>query len=215
MLYDIHTHHPAPYPQGVVSAVPEADFSPSPGQFYSLGLHPWQSGESSAEAIVELIERYASEPWLAAVGECGVDPLKGAPMYRQMLLFRRQVEIAEKARKPMVIHTVRSPDIIISIRREFGARQNWAIHGFRGKPTVAQMYLRAGIYLSFGERYNPDALLSMPRGYILAETDESSLSIEEIMALHAATLQMSVAEYRALIAANTSRFLGVAEWMSK
>ena len=136
-------------------------------------------------------------------------------MYRQMLLFRRQVEIAEKARKPMVIHTVRSPDIIISIRRDLGARHNWAIHGFRGKPTVAQMYLRAGIYLSFGERYNPDSLLSMPRGYILAETDESSLSIEEIMALHAATLQMSVAEYRALIAANTSRFLGVAEWMSK
>ena len=37
---DIHTHHVAPQPSGVVAVTPE-DFNPIDDQFYSLGVHPW------------------------------------------------------------------------------------------------------------------------------------------------------------------------------
>lgn len=209
MLLDIHTHHAAPYPEGVISAEPAAGFGPLDGQFYSLGLHPWHSDAPEADAILDSVQQLAGQPWVAAIGECGVDPNRGAPLYRQLLQFRRQVEISETAGKPLVIHAVKAADVIIGVHSDLAATRPWAIHGFRGKPTVAGMYLRAGLWLSFGERFNPDALRAMPRDRILAETDDSALAIEQILATQAEALGIPAAEYTALIAANTARFLGL------
>lgn len=207
MLLDIHSHRAAPYPEGVISIEPTADFRPLDGQLYSPGLHPWHS--DAPDAILDRVRQLAGQPWVVAIGECGVDPNKGAPLFRQLLQFKRQVEISETAGKPLVIHAVRTADTIIGVRKDLAATRPWAIHGFRGKPTVAQMYLRAGLWLSFGERFNPDALRSMPRDRILAETDGSTLAIDRILALHAEALGLSASEYAALIAANTARFLGI------
>lgn len=211
MILDIHTHRAAPYPQGIVSVTPTADFEPVPGQLYSVGLHPWETDSPDADAILDRVLRLASEPWVAAIGECGADPGKGAPMYRQLLLLRRQVEISETVGKPLILHAVKSADIIIGLRRDLAATRPWAIHGFRSKPGVAQMYLRAGLWLSYGERFNADALRAKDRDRILAETDESTLPIADILASQADALGIPAAEYTTLIAANTARFLGHGE----
>lgn len=79
-----------------------------------------------------------------------------------MQVFRRQAELAESLCKPLVIHCVRAHDIVIGIKKELKPRQNWVIHGFRGKPTVARMLLDAGMWLSFGPRFNPDSLEVTP-----------------------------------------------------
>ena len=213
MLLDIHSHHPAPYPQGVVSIVPEADFSPSHGQKYSIGLHPWQTEENASETIIERILSMSVLPDVVAIGECGIDTRKGAPLFRQMNLFKQQVEISETVGKPVIIHCVKAQQVIIGCHKSLSATQPWVIHGFRGKPSVAEMFLRAGLWLSFGEKFNPDTLRAMPRHRILAETYTSSLPVSaphgqpSILALHAATLGLPLTDYRTLIADNTARFL--------
>lgn len=209
MIIDLHTHRQAPYPEGIVSTEPLPDFTPADGQFYSIGLHPWHSAGTGASAILDAVERFAAQPWVAAIGECGTDPLKGAPMYEQMLDLRRQVEISEMTGKSVILHAVRSPDIIIGIRRDLLATRPWAIHGFRGKPALARMYLNAGIWLSYGPRFNTDSLRATPRDRLLAETDDSGTSIEDVLSLHARVLGMQAEEYTALIAANTAVFLGI------
>lgn len=181
MILDCHTHRPAPQPEGIISVSP-AGFTPMPGQLYSLGLHPWNPEEATDESFA-LLRGLISSPQVVAAGEAGIDLVRGAPLFRQLLDFRKQVEISEEAGKPLVVHDVKAHQHIVQLRRELKASQPWIIHGFRGKPEVARMLLSAseGIYLSFGEKFNADALRSVARDRILAETDESSLEIEAVI----------------------------------
>ena len=200
---DIHTHHPAPRPLAVVNA-DFMDFHPMEGQLYSVGIHPWTTIEEPTREMWEALETAAALPGVVAIGECGVDKVKGGLMFRQLLVMQRQIKLSEQLRKPLIIHDVKAHDIIVGLRRDMKPTQNWVVHGFRGKPTVAKMLTDAGIYLSFGEKFNPDALKITPRELILAETDESPLSIEaiiETLSINRGEIMMPVIE------ANTDSFL--------
>lgn len=181
MLLDIHTHHPAPQPEGIINASP-TDFTPVGSQFYSVGYHPWDTQKLLSEDRIRLLRDTVSLPCVAAVGECGVDPNRGGPMFIQLQNFRTHIEISETVGKPLIIHAVKSPDIVIGLRRDLDAKQLWILHGFRGKPQIADMYLKAGIALSYGEKFNAEALRITPPGMLYAETDDSPLSIREIIA---------------------------------
>ena len=200
---DIHTHHPAPQPEAVI-AVSIHDFNPMEGQKYSLGFHPWDTDEEITSEDWNKFEELASLSSIVAIGECGIDKLKGAPLYKQMLVMKRQIEISERLGKPLIIHDVRAHDIIVGLRRDPKITQNWMVHGFRGKPSLAKMMTDAGIYLSFGEKFNPDTPSSIPHGMILAETDESALTIEEIIENLSRNMGRSMTEP---IAKNTFNFL--------
>lgn len=204
-ILDIHTHHSAPQPRGVICVAPEA-FSPIGSQLYSVGIHPWDITNGITDQTWEKLEAALENPQAVALGECGIDIPKGGPLFRQMQLFKRQIDLSEKVAKPLIIHSVKGQEVIIGLKKEFKPTQPWVIHGFRGKPTIAKMYTDAGIFLSFGEFFNEDSLKSLPDEFIFAETDESVLSIEEIIA------RMSVArgiDLTETIAANTSRFLNL------
>lgn len=200
---DIHTHHPVPQPQAVVSVSCDG-FSPDTGQLYSLGIHPWTTDRMPDENQWADFQLKAAMPEVVAIGEAGIDKLKGAPLFKQMLIFKKQIEISEKLRKPLIIHDVKAHDVIVGLKRDLDLTQKWVVHGFRGKPSVAKMLTEAGIYLSFGEKFNPETPRTVPRHLILAETDDSSLTIEEIISGLSTNLGEDVTE---LIAENTATFL--------
>lgn len=200
---DIHTHHPAPQPQAVIAVEPE-EFIPIDDQRYSVGYHPWTLLQPPSSSQWLQFEEEASSPNVVAIGEAGIDKIKGAPMFLQLMVFRKQIEISEKLQKPLIIHDVKAHDVITGLKRDMNPTQKWAIHGFRAKPTVAKMFTDLGCYISFGEFFNPESLLSVPQELILAETDESLLTIEEIIAKISETLQFDATD---LIAQNTLRFL--------
>lgn len=186
MILDCHTHHTAPQPNAVISTSP-IGFVPDDSQRWSVGLHPWDLGlfcgsdmRIKDECRAELVSAAAS-PCVAAIGECGIDIPKGGLLAEQMLAFRMQALLAERLKKPLIIHCVKAQDIIIGMKRDLNPDMPWIIHGFRGKPTVAEMLLKAGFMLSFGEKFNPESLFITPPDRILAETDESELTIDEII----------------------------------
>lgn len=209
---DIHTHHPAPQPEGIVALRLSVDREMPillKTQLYSTGVHPWDTTCEIPEKEWKELERLAADSGVVAIGECGVDLTpKGGPLFRQLQVFKRQVEISERLGKPMVIHDVKAHDIIAGARRDMKPAQNWAIHGFRRKPEVAQMLLRAGCYLSFGPEFNPETLFSTPEDRILAETDESDIDIHEVIARLSNAYGKDLTQ---VIAANTRRFLGLDE----
>lgn len=180
-LLDIHTHREAPYPEGLVSVRPDA-FNPIEGQRYSVGIHPWDTSEEVPAALWDRLAEAALHPSVAAIGECGIDMLRGGPLFRQLLVMKRHVELSEAAGKPLVIHCVRAHDAVIGLKREMKPRQNWAVHGFRGKPSVMRMLADAGIWLSFGVANNPESVKAVPKEKMLAETDESPQGILEVVA---------------------------------
>ena len=186
MIIDCHTHKPYPAPDAIISVSPVA-FDPMSGQKWSVGLHPWHldlfcddSMRIKEEIWVELVAA-AADPAVAAIGECGIDIPKGGLLATQMLAFRRQALLAERLRKPLVIHSVKAHDLIVGMKRDINPQQPWVIHGFRNKPTIAAIYLDAGCFLSFGEKFNPESLDITPPDRLLAETDESELTIEDII----------------------------------
>jgi len=184
-IIDIHTHKAAPLPEGIISIrLSFHDSNPAElydTQAYSVGIHPWDTGHDTIEDSWESLEQLASGPNVIAIGECGIDLLCGIEIFRQLQIFKKQVELSEKLHKPVIVHAVKSYDIICGLRRDLKPAQPWVIHGFRGKPAAAQALLRSGCLISFGEKFNPDTLASMPLNRILAETDESDLSIDRII----------------------------------
>ena len=170
MITDIHTHNTVST-DGIICTTPHS-FSPLPGKFYSCGIHPWETAGTGNDDIGKLC-RILARPEIAAIGETGIDRLKGAPATRQEELLRMHIALSERFRKPLIIHEVKAADIILAIHRQTKPKMPWVRHGFRGNAQTARMYWSKGIYLSVGEKFNAEAVASIPEALLLLETDES------------------------------------------
>ncbi len=177
---DIHTHSLDAGPGAIINLPFGADI-PAEGAF-SMGIHPWDTGAASVADIDLLAERAKSDR-IVAIGECGIDALRGAPIERQKEIFLIQADLSETLRKPLIIHAVRTHAIIAELRRSLKPSQRWIIHGFRGKPQLARQLLAAGCDISLGEHFNPDVPPIVPKGRLYAETDCSAMPIERIRAM--------------------------------
>ena len=173
-FYDIHTH----------SAHPDIGF---------VALHPWNVTADNARQLLSALRNEATSPDVLAIGEAGLDKRCSTPYDLQLQVFREVVSIARQVHKPLIIHCVKASNDIIVLRKEMRCDNPWIIHGFRGNPHIAQSLLAAGCYLSFGERYNPEALRGTPLQRMFIETDTSPLPISQIYARIADTRQIPLA----------------------
>lgn len=150
--------------------------------FYSYGIHPW-----NAESIlwnVDKIIPLISQPSCLAVGEIGLDKLKGPDMKIQTEVFLKQIEISEKVKKPVLLHCVRSWNEIKAIKKEIKPMQPWIFHGF-SKSNILEDVLMEGVYVSLGAEILSnsrlqEAIQKLPTDKMFLETDDSEISIETI-----------------------------------
>lgn len=167
---DIHTHgHTGP--SVVCSIEPSEEMTGAPGSvWYSVGVHPWSTVADIPDALFDRLEALAADPRVVAVGEAGLDALRGGPAERQESVFMRQASIAEKVGKPLIVHCVRRYGRLMELHRAFSPRQLWIVHGFRGKPELARQLAAAGIGISLGEA-RPDIESVVPPALLFRETD--------------------------------------------
>lgn len=151
------------------------------GDYYSVGIHPWELTEHNAGRLLDYLERWLHRKRLVAVGEAGLDKLAAAPIELQLAVFKEQVRLSEKCGLPLIIHCVKAMDELLAVKKEFHPQQAWIWHGFRGKPEQAMLLLKKGFYLSFGEYYSDEAMRTVPDERLFLETDNSSLDIEDIL----------------------------------
>ena len=195
MILDIHSHNRNTGKHKIINLSPEHyDTIGKPDQFYSVGVHPWDINDDTNK-MLDLLCSIAHHNNIIAIGETGIDLAKSsAPLFRQMIVFKRHIELSEQLQKPLIIHNVKAHDLIVGLRKEIKPSMPWIIHGFRNKPSVAKMLTDAGLYLSFGEKFNIDSLLSTPNDRILTETDEAESSIDEIIAKLTAESKKNIRE---------------------
>lgn len=178
-VFDYHTHNPLVTPGEAIVNLSQhlllhpEEFQPQDKALYSVGVHPWWT-EGDADLLLQNTAKLAHHPQIVAIGECGLDALRGAEMSRQIEILRHQLEMAERVEKPVTLHIVRAWHQIVKLRREIQPRQRWVIHGFRGKPTLARQLLDAGFDLSFGTRYNAESYNLTPEDRKHHETDAES-----------------------------------------
>ena len=71
---------------------------------YSIGIHPWYIVEGSIDADLEIIESKLKDKKCLAIGECGLDKRIEIPMALQLSVFEKQIALAEKHQKPLVLY---------------------------------------------------------------------------------------------------------------
>lgn len=173
---DIHTHDRHAGADAVINLY-AGETPDDPERFYSIGIHPWHTADLSDAQVDGLIASMRSAietyPNIVAVGEAGIDRLRGADPGRQEEIFLRQAELSREYGLPLIIHAVKSYDRLIALRRRLKPSQRWIIHGLRSKPEVARMLLDAGFDLSFGRLFNAATLIAVPVSRRFAETDEA------------------------------------------
>lgn len=166
---DVHSHsHRGP--EVITNLYPSDNIDTAHGEaWYSVGIHPWNSGEPVDCRMLRRLVSMASDSRVVAIGEAGLDAIRGADATRQEAIFRLHVKISERYGKPLIIHCVRRYGRLMELHRLLSPTQQWVIHGFTGKPELARQLIAQGFLLSFGSRFNPESLAITP--HPLHETD--------------------------------------------
>lgn len=207
-IIDIHTHHLDA--DGALISVAPQDFNPQPGKWYSVGFHPWHDIDKLTDEDFELLGQCARHRQVLAVGETGMDRTRGAELGIQATVFVRHLQLAHDLGKPVVAHCVRAAQDILAARRKAHLDDvPLIIHGMRSNAHVARTLLNGGCYLSFGPRFNPEALNATPPDRLLIETDEASVTILEVANLVAQALHLTTGQVISLASVNASRILGI------
>lgn len=175
---DFHTHNlNAPACEAIINLpvealLPSGNFCFQEGKCYSAGIHPWWTNREDVEALFEGLQRVLTIPAVVALGECGIDRLRGAEMPVQEQWFVRQIQLAEEHQLPVTIHCVKAFDQILRLHKNLRPTTRWTIHGFRGKPALAKQLLDQGFDLSFGRHFNAQSFALTPPERRHQETDE-------------------------------------------
>ncbi|MGY6274987.1 TatD family hydrolase [Methylomonas sp. MgM2] len=157
--------------------------------YFSLGIHPWFIERQDINVAIQTLETYCHHPKLLAIGECGLDKTLSIDLSAQSIVFRRQIELSERWKKPLIIHCVRAFNELMQIKKSVNTAVPWIVHGYNNKPELAKQLLRHGFYLSLGKvLLNPQSnayrvLGTMPFERLFLETDDADdLSINAIYA---------------------------------
>ena len=143
---NLHAHRPAASSSETVirnyilPLPPAGHEDPEYGQAFSAGIHPWYIPAHPEETLKEL-DRLAASPFCKAIGEAGLDKFVSTSLSLQRELFVRQAELAAAHRLPVIVHCVKAWDELLSARKDIPAAAVCIIHGFRGKPQLAESLL--------------------------------------------------------------------------
>ena len=205
-ILDFHTHR-LDATDALISVSPR-EFNPQPGKWYSVGYHPWRQVDALVEEDFDLLEQCARHDQVLAIGETGLDRLRGAELDIQAAMYVRHLKLAATLGKPVVVHSVRTAQDILNERHKAGLDDvQLIIHGMRGNAHVGHVLLQAGCYLSFGPHFNPDAILITPMNHLLIETDDSKATIDEVASLVATVLNIEPQDIKTTAASNARRLL--------
>ena len=177
-----------------------------PFELRTAGIHPWEAGEFDAAALEAQLGR------VQALGETGLDRVRGPEAELQLRAFRAQLELARKHRLPVVLHCVKAFEPLM---RELAAVPLRAVifHGFIGSRQQAAEALKRGYCLSYGVRSfasprSVEALCATPADRLFLETDDQKTPIEEVYARAAELREESVERLQRCTLANYERIFG-------
>jgi TatD DNase family protein len=110
----------------------------------ALGFHPYEA-ETVTDADLALLDERLTHPRVVAVGEMGLDYLKGpADHDRQKAVFEAQLDLARTHDLPIVIHNREAIDDILAVL-ERRAPVRGVMHSFTGTADQAARVLDLGL----------------------------------------------------------------------
>lgn len=195
----------------------------------AYGIHPEDIRTCTEERIQEM-EEIVSLPEISAVGEIGLDYHWEKEMKdEQIELFIRQIEIARKVNKPILVHSRDAIQDTYDVMKE----HLWkgVMHCFPGSAEMGIEFTKLGYYIALGgaatfknARHSLEVAQTIDERYLLTETDCPYMSPEPkrgrrnepcnipyIVDVLAKTRKESVEHLSQVIDENYARLLGESE----
>jgi len=185
MMTDIHSHDPHEIPgQNKVLSLqlhPDMDYkavlNALPANILvSAGIHPWHASEWHSTNIL-MLENLLLYSRIIFIGEIGLDNSSDVTYEDQLFVLESQLKLAERTGKVVLIHNVGHQSELLALKKKYKNIPAWILHGFRGKAQMAEQYIKNGFYLSFGFKYQVEALRVCPIDRLFVETDDSDADL--------------------------------------
>jgi TatD DNase family protein len=211
---DVHTHNALLAAKEVLAV---QNIVLNRGEYYSIGsapcsvgLHPWYlEDETLLERQLIDLEEIITNENVVLVGEIGLDKFVKTPMAIQEKWFERQIELACRVQKPIVIHCVKAFSDLIALKKRLNPNVAMIVHGFNQNAIILEQLLHHGFYISFGAALLNDqsnaqkALKSIPSTRFFLETDDQThFSIVQIYEQAALLTQRPLSEIQENIQEN-------------
>ena len=113
--------------------------------YCSLGIHP-ENVDTYAEEDLDFIEKHIQDKKVVAIGEIGLDyHYTKENKKEQIILFERQLALAEKYHLPVIVHSRDATMDTINSLKKYHVRG--VIHSFSGSYETACIYIKMGFLL--------------------------------------------------------------------
>lgn len=182
---NIHTHYAGNDNSiAIINLLPQEEVNSH--HYFSCGIHPWFI-QNNWDIQLNQLRNKIPQKNIIAIGECGLDKLRGTEFTIQKEVFIQHIKLANEFNLPLIIHNVKSHQEILKSLSDLHNREKVIFHGFNNSLTIANQIINAGCFLSFGKALlNPDSnaakvLKTMPYEKFFLETDDNEqYSIEEV-----------------------------------
>lgn len=135
-----------------------------PNILAASGVHPHSATEYNPE-YAQKIQRLAEENKIKSVGEIGLDyHYNFSPPDKQQETFRRQLNLAQKLKLPVIIHSREAGSDVIKAVEEEQFSQGGILHCFTEEWETAKQMMDCGFFISFS------GILTYPGAHSLRET---------------------------------------------
>ena len=148
----------------------------------AIGISP-QELDDYTEDNISFIDKHINDDKIIAVGEVGLDYHYDCDKERQKKLFRRQLDIADKYNKPVIIHSRDCIKETYDILKEYHVKG--IMHCYSGSVEMAREFNKIGFLLGIGgistfknARKMVDVIKNISLEYIVLETDSPYLTPE-------------------------------------
>lgn len=149
----------------------------------TIGFHPTELNDFKEEYF-DFLEKNIMNKKIVGIGEIGLDyHYEDTDKNKQINVFTRQLEIAEKYDKPIVVHSRDSIQDTYNILSNY--KLKGSIHCFSGSVEMAKLFTKLGYKLGVGgiityknAKNIKEVVKNIDLSYILLETDSPYLSPE-------------------------------------
>ena len=118
----------------------------------SFGLHPWQVLAMTDHEIAREMDILSQLfPQADMLGETGIDGFRTqdiVQMTKQERIFLQHLEINKTLSKPLVLHVVKSHELVLKILKNYTYRG--IVHGYSSSWETAKLYIDLGFKISIG-----------------------------------------------------------------
>jgi len=159
-----------------------------PEIFHSVGIHAHEASKMG-QGDLALIEKAAANPKCVAIGEIGLDYYYDfSPKELQREVFKKQLELALKCKKPVIVHCRDAEQDVLSSLREYATKLPYeseagVLHCFTGTFEFGKACLDLGFFISFSgvitfknSELLRQAAREFPLERLLVETDSPYLA---------------------------------------